>query len=185
MALRPVPDVLTAPHADLGWTLTTLLRGYLRAADVVLADLPGGGRAFRLLASVASAQMPTQLALAESAGLDRTVVTYLLDDLVEAGLVERRPDPTDRRARRIVLTEHGVERLAEFRRLLDGAEQHVLAPLGEANSAQLRVLLDRAADAVRHSDHTTCAHIAALAQSGCDGPADTAGTACDPPDTPC
>ena len=31
-------------------------------------------------------------------------MTYLLDDLEAAGLVERRPDPTDRRARRVAPT---------------------------------------------------------------------------------
>lgn len=193
--VKPVPaGALAGPAApaDLGWTLTTLLRGYIRAADVVLADLPGGGRAFRLLASVASAQMPTQLALAESAGLDRTVVTYLLDDLVAAGLVQRRPDPTDRRARRIVLTDHGVARLADFRRLLDEAERHVLAPLGEDDSALLRTLLARAADSVRHADHATCAHMAALARSDCAAAADADADAvsgaagpCGSADQPC
>jgi DNA-binding MarR family transcriptional regulator len=34
-------------------------------------------------------------------------MTYLLDSLAEAGLVERRPDPADRRARRIVATARG------------------------------------------------------------------------------
>lgn len=183
-APRPVPGPPVAT-ADLGWALTTVLRGYIRAADVILADLPGGGRAYRLLASVASAPMPTQLALAESAGLDRTVVTYLLDDLVAAGLVERRPDPTDRRVRRIALTGHGVERLAQFQRLLDQAGRHVLAPLGEADAAQLLALLDRAADAVRHSDHATCAHVAELASAGCDGPGDAAVATCGLPDASC
>lgn len=176
------------PPSDLGWALSTLLRGYGRAVEAVLADLPGGGRAYRLLASSASAQMPTQLALAESAGLDRTVVTYLLDDLAAAGLVERRPDPADRRVRRVVLTDHGVDRLAEFERRLRQVEQQVLAPLGEADTAQLRALLDRAANALRPSHPTTCAHVTALARSGCDGltdPVDDAGRACDSPDPPC
>lgn len=182
---RPTPD---DPPPDLGWALTTLLRGYGRAVEAVLADLPGGGRAYRLLAASASAQMPTQLALAESAGLDRTVVTYLVDDLAAAGLVERRPDPADRRVRRVVLTDHGIDRLAEFERRLRQVEQQVLAPLGEADSAQLRVLLDRAANALRPSHPVTCALVTAVTGSGCDGLADPvadAGRACGSPDPPC
>src|SRR5204862_8339718 len=42
----------------------------------------------------------TQLALAQHLGVDRTVMTYLIDDLEAAKLIERRPDPTDRRADR-------------------------------------------------------------------------------------
>ena len=34
-------------------------------------------------------------------------MTYLLDELRGAGLVERRPDPADRRARRVALTDDG------------------------------------------------------------------------------
>jgi DNA-binding MarR family transcriptional regulator len=40
-------------------------------------------------------------------------MTYLLDDLEAASLIERRPDPADRRARRIVATQKGNE-LAEL-----------------------------------------------------------------------
>lgn len=178
-------DLPPDPPADLGWALTTLLRGYIRAVDVVLADLPGGGRAYRLLASVGHGQAPTQLALAESAGLDRTVVTYLVDDLAAAGLVQRRPDPADRRVRRVVLTDLGVDRLVDFERRLHQVELHLFAPLGEADTVQLRDLLDRAASAVRHSDPTGCAHIAARARSGCGGPVASAADACGPPATSC
>ncbi|MFK0044612.1 MarR family transcriptional regulator [Streptomyces sp. NPDC090741] len=43
-------------------------------------------------------------------GIDRTVMTYLIDDLVTAGLVERRLNPADRRQRKIV-TAPGVDAL--------------------------------------------------------------------------
>jgi len=39
-------------------------------------------------------------------------MTYLLDDLEAARLIERRPDPTDRRARRLVATQLGTALLA-------------------------------------------------------------------------
>jgi MarR family transcriptional regulator, transcriptional regulator for hemolysin len=60
----------------------------------------------------------SQAALAARLGIDRTVMTYLLDDLVTAGLVERRQDPGDRRTRSVAATEHGRAihgtRLSEF-----------------------------------------------------------------------
>ena len=36
--------------------------------------------------------------LGQQLGIDRTVLTYLIDDLESLGLVERRPDPADRHA---------------------------------------------------------------------------------------
>jgi DNA-binding MarR family transcriptional regulator len=39
-------------------------------------------------------------------------MTYPLDELEAAKLIERRPDPADRRARRVVATQFGTELLA-------------------------------------------------------------------------
>lgn len=151
-----------AEPGDLGWALATVLRAHVRAAELVLSDLPGGARAYRLLAAVAQQRLPSQLALAEAVGLDRTVVTYLLDGLVTAGLVERRADPADRRARRIVLTPSGTTRLSDFQRRLRQVEHHVFESLDDGEAAQLRLLLDRTAHAVRDADPATCRHIAEL-----------------------
>jgi DNA-binding MarR family transcriptional regulator len=71
-------------------------------------------------------------------------MTYLLDDLEAARLIERRPDPADRRARRIVATEQGNELLSSLNDRLRAAEARLLAPLGaekrEAFRAQVRML---------------------------------------------
>src|SRR5262245_45572709 len=45
--------------------------------------------------------------LAETWGCDASYVTTLADGLQERGLAERRPHPTDRRVRTIVLTDEG------------------------------------------------------------------------------
>lgn len=131
--------------ADLGWDLATVLRTYIRSAEPVLGDLPGGARGFRLLASVARDRLPSQQALAQRVGLDRTVVTYLLDDLAAAGLLERQPDPVDRRARRVVITQAGTDLLAELGERLHPVQDEVLASLDEAERTQLRALLNRVA----------------------------------------
>ncbi|HVB77590.1 MAG TPA: MarR family winged helix-turn-helix transcriptional regulator [Candidatus Nitrosotalea sp.] len=158
-----LPGVRETGHADLGWALTTVLRAYLRAANHVLEDLPGGSRALRLLASVAYDDLPSQLAVAQRVGLDRTVVTYLLDDLADAGLIERQPDPADRRARRPVITPAGADRLADFERRLHSIEGHILGSLDDGDRTQFRILLDRLARQLPSTDSTTCRHVAALA----------------------
>ena len=153
---------------DLGWALSTILRAYARAADRALGDLPGGSRAYRLLTSVAYDCLPSQLAVAHRVGLDRTVVTYLLDDLEVTGLIERRADPADRRARRVVITPAGAERLADCQRRLGSVEEAVLGELGEVARAGLRAQLDRVARSLCDSDGTRCLEVAAVvADAGC------------------
>ncbi|MFE5328595.1 MarR family winged helix-turn-helix transcriptional regulator [Embleya sp. NPDC056575] len=69
-------------------------------------------------------------------------VTFVVDRLVERGLVERRPHPNDRRAKLIALTPEGAELRA---RLFAGlAVDPPLSGLPDADRRTLRVLLDRA-----------------------------------------
>jgi DNA-binding MarR family transcriptional regulator len=152
-----------APVADFGWALTTVLRAYARAADRVVGGMPGGSRGFRLLHSIVHDEPDTQLALAREAGLDRTVVTYLLDDLAAAGLVERQACPGDRRTRRVVATEAGHATLRDLRERLRQVEDHLLETLGTAEAEQFRSLLERLAHEVRDADPAKCKHLAALA----------------------
>jgi DNA-binding MarR family transcriptional regulator len=47
--------------------------------------------------------------VAAGMGYDASHITALVDQLEQRHLVERRPDPTDRRVKRIVITEGGLE----------------------------------------------------------------------------
>src|ERR1700733_9367762 len=114
---------------DLGWGLGMIFRAYVKAAHAAVADLPGGARGYQVLSAAARGAVTSQLALAQHLGIDRTVMTYLLDDLEAAGLIERRPDPTDRRARRVFATEPGAELLVTLDSRLQTAEARLLAPL--------------------------------------------------------
>ena len=84
---------------DFGQALGTLFRNYLGSAGAAVSELPGGPRGFQVMSIAAVSACSNQAGIAERLGLDRTVMTYLIDDLEKAGLVERRPDPADRRAR--------------------------------------------------------------------------------------
>src|ERR1700728_4889898 len=108
---------------DLGWGLGVVFRAYVAAAHAAVAELPGGPRGYQVLSAAAHSAVGSQLALAQHLGVDRTMMTYLIDDLEAAGLIERRPDPADRRARRVIATEHGAELLVTLDRRLRAAEE--------------------------------------------------------------
>ena len=59
----------------------------------------------------------------------------------QLGYVERRPDPTDRRAKLIVLTSRGHECIAAGIATIQGIEERIDQILGPRGHAQLRRLL--------------------------------------------
>ncbi|MGR3875556.1 MarR family winged helix-turn-helix transcriptional regulator [Streptomyces graminifolii] len=134
-----------ALDTDLGWTIRMVSSTFRRVATESVADLPGGARAYLVLVALAGDEPPSQLSLARKVSLDRTVMTYLLDDLEAHDLVTRRPDPRDRRARQVLITDTGRARLAEVRQSLAAAEGRLLADLDAQEAAQLRTLLARVA----------------------------------------
>ena len=126
---------------DLGWGLAVVFRAYVKAADAVTDGIPGGHRGYQVLVAAARDEPGSQAALAQRLGIDRTVMTYLLDDLEAADLVARQPDPLDRRSRRIVATEHGRDVLADLETRFGHAEQHLLAGLAPDDRPVFRALL--------------------------------------------
>jgi DNA-binding MarR family transcriptional regulator len=139
---------------DLGWALGVVFRGYVTAATAALAEVPGGPRGYQVIAAAARSEVGSQLALAHHLGIDRTVMTYMLDDLEAAGLIERRPDPADRRARRVVVTARGARLLATLDRRLQAAEADLLAPLDAAERRSFRSQLRAVAAHVNALDPT-------------------------------
>ena len=133
--------------AELGWGLSTVMRAFGRWASASVIDLPGGPRGHLVLATIARDRPPSQLALAHELGVDRTAMTYLLDELETAGLVERRPDPADRRARQILITPAGSNALREYSKRLFEVENRLLAPLDELEAKTFRHMIERIARA--------------------------------------
>jgi DNA-binding MarR family transcriptional regulator len=134
-----------ALDTDLGWAIRMVSSAFRRVATESVTDLPGGARGYLVLVALAGGEPPSQLALAKEVSLDRTVMTYLLDDLERHELVTRTPDPRDRRARQVVLTETGRARLTQVRQSLAAAEARLLADLDDQDAEHLRTLLARVA----------------------------------------
>jgi len=160
---RGFAEACAALGDDLGWMLGAVFRSYRDAAKAGMGELPGGPRGYQVLRFAAEESSATQLAIAQQLGIDRTVMTYLLDDLVRAGLVERRADPSDRRARHVVATAAGRTRLAELDEEFRRAEEAVLAPLSAAEAAAFRGMLRRLAFQVEdYTPATACTEAEAL-----------------------
>lgn len=140
---------------DFGQALGALFRSYLESASAAVGDLPGGPRGYQVMSIAASSVCDNQAAIAESLGLDRTVMTYLVDDLEKAGLVERRPDPADRRARQVLLTRKGTTAFAAASARINDAERTVLGGLSDDDAVVFRRLLARVVADV-HVDTGPC-----------------------------
>jgi DNA-binding MarR family transcriptional regulator len=83
--------------------------------------------------------------LADRAAMTPQAMGELVDDLAALGYVERVADPTDRRAKLIVLTDLGFETLqTAFDTILD-IEAELLAELGAGGLAKLQRVLRRLA----------------------------------------
>jgi DNA-binding MarR family transcriptional regulator len=147
-----VSDCTAALAGDLGWGLGVVFRGYVAAARAAISDVPGGPRGYQILSAAAKGTVGSQLALAQHLGVDRTVMTYLLDDLEAAGLIQRRPDPVDRRARQVVATTKGSKLLVKLDERLREAEARLLAPLDERARRTFRASLDALATRINTID---------------------------------
>ena len=81
--------------------------------------------------------------LARGANITPQAMGELVDELEELGYVQRRPDPTDRRAKLIVLTDRGRACIAAGISTINGIEERITQTLGERGHRQLRSLLDK------------------------------------------
>lgn len=116
------PDALGFVMTDVGRLLRTAVEA--RIAKSGLGLTPGAARA---LLHVAALDGPRQTALAERLGIEPMTVSSYIDRLEAAGLVQRRPDPVDRRAKCVFLTEEAAATVDQVRALARSVLDEALA----------------------------------------------------------
>ena len=120
-APQPLCDNLCWLLSRASYTLTTELTAALEALGI-------SPRAHAVLAAAATGEH-SQTQLARMVGLDKTTMVVTIDELEAAGLAQRRPSPTDRRARVIAVTKAGARKLRDAEEIGDRIRDDVLGVL--------------------------------------------------------
>ena len=123
-------------HAEIGRLIARLGRIWRRESDQALSD-HGLSYATAIPLLVLSRQGETvrQGALADELGIEGPSLVRLIDLLQAEGLVERREDPTDRRAKTLHLTATGEAKVEETNRVLRRVRASLLKDIGSEELA--------------------------------------------------
>jgi DNA-binding MarR family transcriptional regulator len=136
----------TAPDRSprsVGFLLSQL--GFVTSGRFASALEPVGllPREWSLLRFVAASEGQSQQALAEQLAIPPSRMVALVDALEERGLLERRPDPEDRRVRALHLTPEGHRALARAAQVAVEVESRLCSVLDETEREQLIDLLQK------------------------------------------
>lgn len=100
---------------------------------------------FAVLRFIGGAEGRSQQVLADAVGVPPSRIVAFVDALEERGLVERRRNPSDRRAHALYLTTEGRRILDAAQALANQYEEEVCAGLSDGERAVLLELLQRVA----------------------------------------
>ena len=115
------------------------------AGNAALAELGLKVRSYSVLELAGNEGRTSQREIADFLRLDPSQVVALVDELQRAKLVDREPDPRDRRANVIVATPLGIDLLAKARAKVRTAVQTLHSDLTENERETLAALLRRTA----------------------------------------
>lgn len=126
----------TYPGKGLGLLVHDVGRLLRRLVDAKAQSLGLTSAQWRVLSSVSRAEFLNQeplnqATLADQMDVEPITLSRQIDRMQAAGLIERRPDPTDRRAYRLFLTEEARPLVAEFRGIAGECVNVALAGIEE------------------------------------------------------
>ena len=142
MATRPSTDTEVAEFA--GQLFFRLWRASHTRVAEALESIGLTPALFGLLNVLGAREGAIQQEIGSAMGIDPSTMVSLIDELEGAGLAKRRPHPTDRRARTVVITPKGRRLLERGRRMAAQVEDEVLRGLTATERRELLTLLRRA-----------------------------------------
>jgi DNA-binding MarR family transcriptional regulator len=130
---------------DFAYLLVQLGFHVARQFSERLAPLGLEPRHFGMLTRLAAHEGLSQQALGELIGLNPTRMVFLVDELEQRGLVERRRNAADRRSYALYLTAQGRDTLRQIQAAGNSHQEEIGASLTRAERIQLASLLRRLA----------------------------------------
>lgn len=128
---------------NVGTMLAQVSRLMRRTFDVRARQIGVTRPQWQVLSYLARHAGINQGGLAELLEVEPITAGRMIDRLQDAELVERRPDPADRRAWRLYLTERGAQLLDQLRPLAQETYQEALEGITENERAELMATLGR------------------------------------------
>lgn len=147
---------VAALSGDLCWLLSRASHALMTEFSAALEDFELSPREHAVLTAAMCGEN-TQTELARTIGLDKTTMVVTVDELEAAGLAERVPSPTDRRARVIKVTPAGERMVAAADEILNRVREDVLEGLPEEEREVFLRCLGKLASG-RLSAPVPCAH---------------------------
>lgn len=133
---------------SLGFLLADASRLYRRAFQRRLEGSSITLAQARALVHVARHEGVRQVDLADLLELQPMTLARLIDQLAAAGLVERRPDPADRRAYQLFLRPAAAAQLAAIREVASALQADVMQDLDEQQTAAVFHALNQIRDSL-------------------------------------
>lgn len=137
--------ILPDPEGSIAYLLADSARLLRRAFDARVRELGMTSPQARLLLILARTEGENQGFYAERLEVEPISLARMIDRMADAGLLERRPDPADRRAWRIHLTTQARDLVDAVRRTAGPLEDLLLTGL----DPDQRAALARSLQAVR------------------------------------
>ena len=132
---------MASNRADLAAMMYPLSRALIAAELPILRAHEISMWGYAVLNTLVEQPIHTQSALAKAIGADKTRIIPVLDELQERALIERTPDPDDRRARQLAVTDAGRALRDAVQADIQRGEDRLLARLPAADrKAFLRAL---------------------------------------------
>jgi DNA-binding MarR family transcriptional regulator len=151
---RSLPVLNEDPRGWPAKVLTTWLRVHTRLERCMAEAVGAHGLTlaqFDVLATLWHGEGITQQELAEHLLVTKGNVVGLIDRVGAAGWVERRPDPEDRRANRLYLTDAGRKLLAQAWPSQVALNQKIFGKLTDGELQKMHALLERLDNATKEA----------------------------------
>lgn len=148
-------DFMPAPtRMPLGLRLSRTAKSASRAFDEALSAAGGSRAVWLILISLKARPAANQRQIADAVGIRGATLTYHLNGMERAGLLQRRRDPSNRRMHLVELTDAGEQTFRRLRGAATGFDQRLRAGLSEADVSTLERLLGRLDENVQNASET-------------------------------